>query len=230
MRFSAFLVCLTATVVESSPFNCTNCGNVKCGENEVFATGKARQDEFCKPFYTPIAMLKQPRRCVCKTHFVRNSWGECVPKKKCLRCKSRLQKDWHLCSSSCPVTGNKAIRFFCRTMCTPGCDCPPGWVVDPNNWKKCIKAEASPPLCQPHSRFQPCVSTCEPVCGLRPPKHCFTHCHRGACVCNKGFAVLVRNGELICVRQEKCECFSYYIGRGGKWTAELHQLFSKVRS
>uniref|UniRef100_A0A224YR38 TIL domain containing protein n=1 Tax=Rhipicephalus zambeziensis TaxID=60191 RepID=A0A224YR38_9ACAR len=92
-------------------------------------------------------------------------------------------------------------------MCTPGCDCLPGWVVDPNNWKKCIKAEASPPLCQPHSRFQPCVSTCEPVCGLRPPKHCFTHCHRGACVCNKGFAALVRNGELICVRQEKCEWY-----------------------
>uniref|UniRef100_A0A131YLT8 TIL domain containing protein n=1 Tax=Rhipicephalus appendiculatus TaxID=34631 RepID=A0A131YLT8_RHIAP len=207
MHFAAFLVFLTVTALESSPFNCTNCGNVKCGENEVFVTGKARQDEFCKPFYTPTAVLNQPRRCVCKTHFVRNSWGECVPKKKCLRCKSRLQKDWHLCSSSCPVTGNKAIRFFCRTMCTPGCDCPPDWVVDPNNWKKCIKAEASPPICQPHSRFQPCVSTCEPVCGLRPPKHCFTHCHRGACVCNKGFAALVRNRELICVRQEKCEWY-----------------------
>uniref|UniRef100_A0A224YFL9 TIL domain containing protein n=1 Tax=Rhipicephalus zambeziensis TaxID=60191 RepID=A0A224YFL9_9ACAR len=207
MHFAAFLVFLTVTLVESSPFNCTNCGNVKCGENEVFVTGKARRDEFCKPFYTPITMLEQPRQCVCKPHFVRNSWGECVPKKNCFRCKSRLQKDWHLCSSSCPVTGNKAIRFFCRTMCTPGCDCPPGWVVDPNNWKKCIKAEAGPPLCQPHSRFQPCVSTCEPVCGLRPPKHCFTHCHRGACVCNKGFAAFVRNSELICVRKEKCEWY-----------------------
>uniref|UniRef100_L7LTF6 Putative tritil protein n=1 Tax=Rhipicephalus pulchellus TaxID=72859 RepID=L7LTF6_RHIPC len=200
-----FLVFLTAAVVESVSLNCTNCGNVKCGENEVFVAGNAQRDEFCKPLFTPLSVLKRPRQCVCKPHFVRNSWGECVPKKNCLRCKSRLQKDWHLCSSSCPVTGKKAIRFFCRTMCTPGCDCPPGWVVNPNNWKQCIKAEASPPLCQPHSRFQPCVSTCEPVCGLRPPKQCFTHCHRGACVCNKGFAALVRNGELICVRQEKCE-------------------------
>uniref|UniRef100_L7LR86 Putative tritil protein n=1 Tax=Rhipicephalus pulchellus TaxID=72859 RepID=L7LR86_RHIPC len=207
MHCVAFLVFLAVAVVESVPLNCTNCGNLKCGENEVFVAGNGRQDEFCKPFFTPLSVLKRPRQCVCKPHFVRNSWGECVSKKNCLRCKSRLQKDWHLCSSSCPVTGNKAIRFLCRTMCTPGCDCPPGWVVDPNNWKKCIKAESSPPLCQPNSRFQPCVSTCEPVCGLRPPKHCFTHCHRGACVCNKGFAALVRNGELICVRQEKCEWY-----------------------
>ncbi|KAH7933187.1 hypothetical protein HPB49_010110 [Dermacentor silvarum] len=157
--------------------------------------------------HTPHSVLKQLRECVCKRHFVRNSWGECVPKKNCRRCKSRRQKDWHLCSSSCPVTGNKTISLFCRTLCAPGCDCPPGWVVDPTNWKKCVKVEKNPPICPPHSRFEPCVSTCEPVCGIIPPKPCFTHCHRGACVCDKGFAAFLRNAEFICVRQEKCDWY-----------------------
>uniref|UniRef100_A0A224YQA0 TIL domain containing protein n=1 Tax=Rhipicephalus zambeziensis TaxID=60191 RepID=A0A224YQA0_9ACAR len=202
-QITIVLVALCIAVVRGNS-TCHDCGTPKCGPNEVPVNGNPRHDLFCRPLYTPLLVLKEPRKCVCKPHFVRNSWGECVDRKSCRRCKARLQKDWHTCSSSCPVTGNKPIRLFCRTMCTPGCDCPPGWVVDPRNWKNCVKAVKYPPICPPNSRFESCVSTCEPVCGFIPPRPCFTHCHRGACVCNRGFVAFVQNGVMICVRQEKC--------------------------
>ncbi|XP_075727385.1 uncharacterized protein LOC142768859 isoform X1 [Rhipicephalus microplus] len=183
---------------------CHDCGPPKCGPNEVPVVGNSRRDVFCRPLYTPSLVFNQLRKCVCKPHFVRNSWGECVEKKSCRRCKSRLQKDWHTCSSSCPVTGNKPISLICRTMCTPGCDCPPGWVVDPTTWKNCVKATKYPPICPPNSRFESCVSTCEPVCGFQTPRLCFTHCHRGACVCNKGFVAFVQGGAIVCMLQETC--------------------------
>uniref|UniRef100_L7LTK6 Putative tritil protein n=1 Tax=Rhipicephalus pulchellus TaxID=72859 RepID=L7LTK6_RHIPC len=197
------LAALCIAVVRGSS-TCQDCGTTKCGPNEVPVVGNPRQDLFCRPLYTPPLVFKELRKCVCKPNFVRNSWGECVDRKSCERCKPRMQKDWHTCSSSCPITANKTISLFCRTMCTPGCDCPPGWVLDPRNWKHCVKAIKYPPICPPNSRFKPCVSTCEPVCGLIPPRPCFTHCHRGACVCNKGFAAFVRSGIMICVPQEKC--------------------------
>uniref|UniRef100_A0A131YQU9 TIL domain containing protein n=1 Tax=Rhipicephalus appendiculatus TaxID=34631 RepID=A0A131YQU9_RHIAP len=197
------LAALCVAVVRGNS-TCHDCGTPKCGPNEVPVMGNPRRDLFCRPLYTPPSVLKELRKCVCKPQFVRNSWGECVSKTNCRRCKPRLQKDWHTCSSSCPITGNKAISLFCRTMCTPGCDCPPGWVVDPRNWKNCVKAVKYPPLCPPNSRFEPCVSTCEPVCGFIQPRFCFTHCHRGACVCNKGFTAFVRSGAMNCVRQEEC--------------------------
>uniref|UniRef100_L7LQK5 Putative tritil protein n=1 Tax=Rhipicephalus pulchellus TaxID=72859 RepID=L7LQK5_RHIPC len=197
------LAALCIAVVRGNS-TCQDCGTTKCGPNEVPVVGNPRQDLFCRPLYTPPLVFKELRKCVCKPNFVRNSWGECVDRKSCERCKPRMQKDWHTCSSSCPITANKTISLFCRTMCTPGCDCPPGWVLDPRNWKHCVEAIKYPPICPPNSRFEPCVSTCEPVCGLTPPRPCFTHCHRGACVCNKGFAAFVRSGVMICVRQEKC--------------------------
>ncbi|KAL1444796.1 hypothetical protein MTO96_045396 [Rhipicephalus appendiculatus] len=197
------LVALCIAVVRGNS-TCHDCGTPKCGPNEVPVNGIRRRDLFCRPLYTPPLVLKEPRKCVCKTGFVRNSWGECVDRKSCERCKPRLQKDWHTCSSSCPVTANKPISLSCRKMCTPGCDCPPGWVVDPMNWKNCVRAVKYAPICPPNSRFESCVSTCEPVCGFIPPRPCFTHCHRGACVCNRGFVAFVQRGVMICVRQEKC--------------------------
>ncbi|KAH7933543.1 hypothetical protein HPB49_013580 [Dermacentor silvarum] len=110
------------------PLDVKGCHTPKCGENEVAVAGHARRDRFCRPAYTPHQLFIQRRKCICKPRYVRNSWDECVPRNLCRRCKCRLQKDWHLCSSACPVTYNMTVPF-CSKMCVPGCDCPPGWVV-----------------------------------------------------------------------------------------------------
>ncbi|XP_049511819.1 uncharacterized PE-PGRS family protein PE_PGRS3-like [Dermacentor silvarum] len=197
------LAALCAVVVRGHS-TCVGCHTHNCGENEVPVTGHARRDRFCRPAYTRRELLTRQRKCICKPRYVRNSWDECVPTKLCRRCKCRLQKDWHLCSSACPVTYNMTVPF-CRKMCVPGCDCPPGWVVDSRNWKRCVKAIKFPPICPPHSTFQPCVSSCSPRCGITTPKTCVTSCHRGACLCDNGFAELWGYGGRSCVRQEKCE-------------------------
>ncbi|XP_075727386.1 uncharacterized protein LOC142768859 isoform X2 [Rhipicephalus microplus] len=183
---------------------CHGCDTQTCGANEVPVRGHARRDKFCRPAFTPREVYKRRRKCVCKPTFVRNSWDECVPRKLCRRCKCRLQKDWHMCSSACPVTYNMAMPF-CDKMCVPGCDCPPGWVVDSMNWKRCVKAKKFPPICPPHSTFKPCVSNCLPRCGIIAPKTCIISCHRGACVCDEGFSEFWGYHGRACVRQEKCE-------------------------
>nr|XP_054934091.1 PE-PGRS family protein PE_PGRS33-like [Dermacentor andersoni] len=186
--------------------NCVGCDTKICGENEVPVRGHARRDRFCRPAITPHELFSQLRMCICKPHYVRNSWNECIPRKHCRRCRSRLQKDWHLCSSACPVTSNLIVPF-CRNMCVPGCDCPPDWVVDSRNWKRCVKAAKYPPVCPPHSRYESCVSTCAPSCGFRQPTTCVTICHRGACVCDKGFAEIWTDNGKICVPLEKCDWY-----------------------
>uniref|UniRef100_A0A224YPC8 TIL domain containing protein n=1 Tax=Rhipicephalus zambeziensis TaxID=60191 RepID=A0A224YPC8_9ACAR len=109
-----------------------------------------------------------------------------------------------MCSSACPVTYNMTMPF-CSRMCVPGCDCPPGWVVDRRNWKRCVKANKFPPICPPHSTFKSCVSNCLPRCGIITPKTCISSCHRGACVCDEGFAEFWGYQGRVCVRQERCE-------------------------
>ncbi|KAL1444797.1 hypothetical protein MTO96_045396 [Rhipicephalus appendiculatus] len=128
------LVALCIAVVRGNS-TCHGCHTAICGENEVPVRGHPRRDKFCRPAYTPREVFKRLRKCVCKPTYVRNSWDECVPRKLCRRCKCRLQKDWHMCSSACPVTYDMRVPL-CGKMCVPGCDCPPGWVVDRRNWKR----------------------------------------------------------------------------------------------
>ncbi|KAL1467521.1 hypothetical protein MTO96_042120 [Rhipicephalus appendiculatus] len=132
ITISLVALCVAVVRVNSA---CHGCHTPICGENEVPVRGHPRRDKFCRPAYTPREVFKRLRKCVCKPTYVRNSWDECVPRKLCRRCKCRLQKDWHMCSSACPVTYNMTMPF-CGRMCVPGCDCPPGWVVDSRNWKR----------------------------------------------------------------------------------------------
>uniref|UniRef100_A0A224YRR8 TIL domain containing protein n=1 Tax=Rhipicephalus zambeziensis TaxID=60191 RepID=A0A224YRR8_9ACAR len=199
--FAAVLV-ITLVVVLSGRHNCTSC-SPKCGPNEYPVKGKPRRDAFCRPLYTPRDVWTKLRTCLCKRGYVRNSWDECVPRKDCRRCRCRLQKEWHLCASPCPVTCNKTIEK-CTKPCSPGCDCPPGWVLDPRDWRKCVKAKKCVPQCPQNSTFQPCVSSCEPKCGKKVREQCVSQCHRGSCVCDKGFTEYVKDGKQSCLLKESC--------------------------
>uniref|UniRef100_L7LTF3 Putative bitil peptide n=1 Tax=Rhipicephalus pulchellus TaxID=72859 RepID=L7LTF3_RHIPC len=205
----AIFLALTIAVVVSGHNNCTNCGSTRCNEFEVAVAKKPRRDRFCRPLLTPTWEMRKLRHCVCKRGYVRNSWGDCIPLLMCRRCKCRLQKDWNLCATACPAACDMTISASCSKTCVPGCDCPPGWVLDQDNWKKCIKVKRCSPVCPPHSQFEPCVNSCAPKCGVSPSRKCKTTCYRGDCVCAKGFAEFVQYGRKICVRQEQC---SWYLG------------------
>nr|XP_037272291.1 mucin-19-like [Rhipicephalus microplus] len=198
-----FLAFTIAVVVSGHP-NCTNCGSKRCNEFEVAVAQRPRRDRFCRPLFTPTWEMRRLRHCVCKRGYVRNSWGDCIPLTMCRRCKGRPQKDWNLCATACPVACDMPVRTSCSKTCVPGCDCPPGWALDQDNWKRCIKVKSCSPVCPTHSQFEPCVRSCAPKCGITPSKECKTTCYRGECVCDKGFAEFVQYGRKICVLQEQC--------------------------
>ncbi|XP_037580561.1 zonadhesin-like [Dermacentor silvarum] len=175
-----------------------------CGPLEVPVTGSPQRDDFCRPLFTPPWELRKLRSCVCKRRYLRNSWGECIPRVKCIPCKFRWQRDYRMCAPGCPATCNKPFSASCNLPCSAGCVCPPGWVVHPKNSKMCIKAYMCLPKCPPNSSFQACVSSCLPKCGQNPPRKCDLSCERGACVCNKGYIELERDGKKTCVLKTLC--------------------------
>ncbi|XP_050048106.1 uncharacterized protein [Dermacentor andersoni] len=188
--------------------NCTNCGPEKCGDLEEPAVEKDQKDHFCRPSLTPSWELQKSRRCVCKKGFVRNSWGECISKAHCWRCKLRQYKDWHTCASGCPARCGEPLERSCRKKCKPRCDCPPGFVVHPKFRSKCVKADTCPPRCPLNSSFKPCVSNCEPKCNGKPPERCVNRCDTGGCVCNRGYAYFIRNHQKICVLESACALYA----------------------
>uniref|UniRef100_A0A224YFC3 TIL domain containing protein n=1 Tax=Rhipicephalus zambeziensis TaxID=60191 RepID=A0A224YFC3_9ACAR len=214
MHCVSFSLAFTIAVVVSGHFKCTNCSSTGCNEFEVAVAKRPRRDRFCRPVFTPTWEMRRLRHCVCKRGYVRNSWGDCIPLNMCRRCKCRLQKDWNLCATACPAACDMTISASCSKTCVPGCDCPPGWVLDQDNWKKCIKVKRCSPVCPLHSHFEPCVNRCAPKCGVSPAKDCKTTCYRGDCVCDKGFAEIVQYGRKICVRQEQC---TWYLRTNLPW-------------
>ncbi|XP_075531756.1 uncharacterized protein LOC142564585 [Dermacentor variabilis] len=188
--------------------NCTNCGPEKCGDLEEPAVEKDQKDHFCRPSLTPSWELQKSRGCVCKKGFVRNSWGECISKAHCWRCKLRQYKDWHSCASGCPARCGEPLERSCRKKCKPRCACPPGFVVHPRFRSRCVKADTCPPRCPRNSSFQPCVSNCEPKCNGKPPERCVNRCDTGGCVCNKGYAYFIRNHQKICVLESACALYA----------------------
>ncbi|XP_070383661.1 uncharacterized protein [Dermacentor albipictus] len=195
-------------IVVVSGNKCPNCSSSECGPNEERVKGHPRRDRFCRPHVTPRDVLTRRRSCVCKRGYVRNSWDECVTVRLCTRCKCRPQKDWNLCASGCPPRCNEPIAQTCRTTCNPGCDCPPGWVVDSRDKTRCVKVQRCSPQCPAHSKYQQCSSTCAPSCARSAAnKNCVTRCYTGSCVCQEGYYELLRNNEKACVTKEECSRF-----------------------
>uniref|UniRef100_A0A131YWH8 TIL domain containing protein n=1 Tax=Rhipicephalus appendiculatus TaxID=34631 RepID=A0A131YWH8_RHIAP len=207
MQCIAVVLATIVIVPVSGDGSCSKPGGCKasaCGPLEVPVSGKPRYDSFCRPLFTPPWELRKLRRCVCKRRYVRNSWGECVPRLKCIPCQFRWQKDYRECADGCPATCNSPFSKSCNKPCAPGCACPPGWVVHPRTPRKCIRAYRCLPKCPAHSEFQACVSSCLPKCGRATPERCEVNCDRGACVCKRGYIGLEKKGKLTCVRQVVC--------------------------
>ncbi|XP_037524495.1 apomucin-like [Rhipicephalus sanguineus] len=207
MQYIAAVLATIFIVPVNGDGNCSKTGGCKpsaCGPLEVAVSGQPRHDNFCRPLFTPPWELRKLRRCVCKRRYLRNSWGECVPRLKCIPCQFRWQKDYRECADGCPATCNLPFSKSCDKPCAPGCACPPGWVVYPGKPWKCIKAYRCLPKCPAHSEFQACVSSCRPKCGRVPPEKCEFNCDRGACVCKKGYIELEQDGKTKCVRKAVC--------------------------
>nr|XP_037273333.1 mucin-5AC-like [Rhipicephalus microplus] len=200
-------VVMICIVVVNGGRRCGNaqvCGPTQCGPLERPVHGSPRRDRFCRPLFTPPWELWKLRSCVCKRRYLRNSWGECIPRLKCIPCKFKWQRDYRTCAPGCPATCHETFRTSCNVPCTDGCVCPPGWVVHPKYPRKCVKAHKCLPRCPPHSSYQACVSTCLPKCGQTPPTKCHVICDRGACICKKGYLEYEQNGEKTCVLQALC--------------------------
>ncbi|XP_049274559.1 mucin-19-like isoform X6 [Rhipicephalus sanguineus] len=106
---------------------------------------------------------------------------------------------------ACPATCERPFGSPCNKPCTAGCDCPPGYVVNPRFPGMCMQISYCHSKCPANSSFQSCVSNCLPKCGQNPPKACDIKCNsKGACVCNKGYAELERDGKKTCVLQKMC--------------------------
>ncbi|XP_037580818.1 uncharacterized protein LOC119464070 [Dermacentor silvarum] len=207
MQYIAVALATVCFVVVSGYHNCTNpegCESPTCSDLEVPVFGNPRQDKFCRPLYAPPSEVEKLRTCLCKKGYVRNSWDECVPRKMCMRCKFRWQRDFHTCASGCPATCNRADDVVCQIPCAPGCECPPGWKQHPVLVRMCIRADKCPRRCPRHSSVQECVSSCAPRCGKTPPLKCVTSCGTPSCVCDKGYTEYLRAGVKSCVPQEKC--------------------------
>uniref|UniRef100_A0A131YZ87 TIL domain containing protein n=1 Tax=Rhipicephalus appendiculatus TaxID=34631 RepID=A0A131YZ87_RHIAP len=207
MQHIVVTVAMICIVAVNGGRRCGNkqvCGPSQCGPLERPVHGSPRRDRFCRPLFTPPWELWKLRSCVCKRRYLRNSWGECVPRLKCIPCKFKWQRDYRTCAPGCPATCNKTFRMSCNVPCTAGCVCPPSWVVHPRYPRKCVKAYKCLPKCPPHSSYQACVSTCRPKCGQKPPKKCHVNCERGACICKKGYLESERNGKRTCVLQAVC--------------------------
>ncbi|XP_077530136.1 uncharacterized protein LOC144142467 [Haemaphysalis longicornis] len=176
-----------------------------CSRLETPVIGFRRRDVFCKPYLTRPGILYKQRDCLCKKNYVRNAWGICITKNQCRQCKHRVTQDFNSCGSACPLTCNRQIPWHCPKHCVAGCACPPGYVRNPRNRKKaCISAASCPPRCPKYSSFQLCVSNCQLWCNRRRPKHCFTSCLRGDCVCRKGYAKRIQRGQVTCVPRSQC--------------------------
>uniref|UniRef100_A0A224YFN6 TIL domain containing protein n=1 Tax=Rhipicephalus zambeziensis TaxID=60191 RepID=A0A224YFN6_9ACAR len=208
MHYVAIFLATTCFGLINASRHCTNCGPEGCSDLEQPVVGKPQKDRFCRPPFTPPWEKEKLRKCVCKRGFVRNSWGECISKKNCWRCKLRRYKDWHSCASACPTTCGQPVLKGCAKKCSPGCECIPGHVVHPKHHHRCVKADSCPPKCPLHSTFKPCVSSCEPKCSEEHPQKCVDRCDTGGCVCDQGYAYFYRNREKFCVRESECSLFA----------------------
>lgn len=178
-----------------------------CGPLERPVHGHPRPDKFCKPHLTRTLLLDHKRRCVCRWGFVRNAWGDCIPIAKCKSCIGRHLQDFNSCKPACSLACNRPFSLSCIGQCAPGCDCPPGFVLNLQQRHSCISSAKCPPKCPKHSVYRLCVSSCQRWCHKRPHKHCRVTCLRGDCVCRPGYAKVIDHGHTMCVPMNLCPRF-----------------------
>ncbi|XP_077547915.1 uncharacterized protein LOC144160521 isoform X1 [Haemaphysalis longicornis] len=175
-----------------------------CGRHEMPNTVGAR-DRFCHPSSTWNTTMRLLPECVCQPGFLRNSWGACISARECNQCRSkhRLNMDYHLCGSPCPIVCNQPVNEYCPNTCVRKCACRPGYIRKyPNG--PCVSIKQCLPACRGRNQiFSLCSSLCPPTCRRPVPKRCPKVCAGEGCVCKPGF-VVKKWEPLICVRPERC--------------------------
>ncbi|XP_052750912.1 zonadhesin-like isoform X2 [Galleria mellonella] len=189
-----------------------------CGENEILVDcpDTLCEPKTCSELGFPIACPGvtvdgscpgQPG-CLCKSGYLRNDDGVCIPSKDCPSCGGDSNAKpgcgincGRLCSNydKGPVGCPKICKFN-------ACDCKNDFVYD-ETLKKCVLPEdcakctgpnevydEHPTICPPQTcdsvgKSYSCLASVEPL--------------EGACVCRKGY---LRNNDGVCIAEEDCSC------------------------
>nr|UPQ64758.1 zonadhesin-like protein 2 [Plectrocnemia conspersa] len=192
------------------------CPSIKCtGINEVYDPCPPDcLDERCESLYDPLMCTAVVRecspRCVCKTGYLRDKNGVCIPKESCPKQCPGKNQVYNLCPSNCPPEATCAsylsgIVVDCaqpiETVCIPRCECAPGYVRDTENGE-CVEPEQCS-CSDPNAELVSCPNPC-PGGTCESPEFfpCRRACMIRGCQCKKGYVKDV-NGNCILLEQSK---------------------------
>ncbi|XP_063379275.1 uncharacterized protein LOC134666085 isoform X2 [Cydia fagiglandana] len=176
----------------------------------------------CSQLGKPVPCIKiDPKYCiegcVCKTGYLRNAKGMCVPKDQC-KTKCGLNEVFSDCPNPCPPRkcNLKDAVFKCKAPPKPGDpECKPGCICANNYYRNAtgscvLKKNCEKPLkCPKNEQYDPCMKICPPQkCGVNPalilclpnPEYGDPNCKQG-CICKD---LEVRNDAGQCVPKDKC--------------------------
>ncbi|XP_048003668.1 zonadhesin-like isoform X3 [Leguminivora glycinivorella] len=161
----------------------------------------------------PAIPLPCKGRCICDKGYLRNHFGDCVPKNHCPIKECPINEVWR-CASMCPRDSCKRLEpgFQCPpgiiSVCIPACECKDGYLRDDHGI--CIPRDLCPASlrCDINEAAVECLSypppTCESVYTLYKPID-DAPCNPG-CECRPGY---LRNKRNICVPSEFCPTVPY---------------------
>lgn len=194
-----------------------------CPEHEEFqACGSACAPNCANPHPSPMCTKNCVIGCFCKSGYLRNAKGVCVPASQC-EAKENVQlfayppemtqcKENEIflsCGSACaPTCANPHPGPACTLQCVIGCFCKPGFLK--NSQGVCVPAEECgvpaemamplpPQICKSNEEFRQCKG-CDGTCD-NPNPPCPRICIPG-CACKKGHLRTGPNG--MCIPQEQC--------------------------
>ncbi|XP_053545819.1 von Willebrand factor-like [Bombina bombina] len=184
------------------------CGAGKCnGPDEVYFECGSGCEVTCANRNNPPKICPAVcRNCFCKSGYLRNSSGRCVPISQCegeIACGGP-NEIYNSCGSSCEKTCDNRfnIDMVCTAECKPGCFCTEGYLR--NSEGICVpEHECGTGKCNgPDEVYFECASGCEVTCSNRnnPPKICPAVCRN--CLCKSGY---LRNSSGRCVPISQCE-------------------------
>ncbi|CAH2044251.1 unnamed protein product, partial [Iphiclides podalirius] len=161
------------------PYNCTNPQEpVVCGEECI-------------------------EGCFCKSGYLRNETGTCVPIEECVRDSAPVcqeNEEFMHCGSACPATCSQPEPLVCSLVCSVGCFCKSGYYRDEGS-NKCVTLDkcSVKPCSNKNEVYDMCNAACQPTCS-DPDPVCTRICSAG-CVCSAG---LLRSAAGTCVSVDKC--------------------------